>query len=182
MTVENPSPGAARPGLPSPLPGVPAAAAWLGLSGLIPFLGGAVALALLDGPAGRLAQDLVAGYGAVILSFMGGCRWGFVAAGVGAAGAETAGGDADSAAEGSDETRETWLRYALSVVPALYAWPVLVMADPARPALLGVGFLLLLAADVRLARRGGAPAWWPTLRWPLSLGAAGAMFAAAALA
>ncbi|MEO1776520.1 MAG: DUF3429 domain-containing protein [Pseudomonadota bacterium] len=141
-------------------PGVPAPAAWLGLSGLLPFAALAIASASLSGQIGDLAAAALAGYGAVILSFMGGCRWGFAAAGLG---------------EGSAEDAIAWWRYAVSVLPALYAWPVMLMIDPWRPALLALGFVALLAADIGLTRTGGAPAWWTALRWPLSLGAAGAL-------
>jgi hypothetical protein len=40
---------------------------------------------------------------------------------------------------------------------------------------LALGFASLLVADIRLTREGGAPAWWPTLRWPLTVGAAGSL-------
>ncbi|MEM9782260.1 MAG: DUF3429 domain-containing protein [Pseudomonadota bacterium] len=147
---------------PALMPGVPAAAGWLGLSGLIPFLALALLLIFDLGPGDRLA-GLLASYGAVILSFMGGCRWGFAAAGAGAPpGSETAA-----------------IRYAISVLPALWAWPVLALDDPWRLGLLALGFLGLLAADVALVRDGGAPEWWPAMRWPLTLGAAGALLAAA---
>ncbi|MGF1552205.1 MAG: DUF3429 domain-containing protein [Paracoccaceae bacterium] len=155
-----------------PMPGVPEAAAWLGLSGLIPFGLGAAGTLLLSGEPGALTRDLLAGYGAVILSFMGGCRWGFAAAGLGR---EALPGDARGA-------RREWLRYGVSVIPALFAWPVLWLDDPLRLGLLAVGFVVLLSADVTLAERGGAPAWWPVLRRPLSWGAAGCLGLAAVFA
>ncbi|MEL6766200.1 MAG: DUF3429 domain-containing protein [Pseudomonadota bacterium] len=146
------------------MPGVPAPAGWLGLSGLLPFFTGALAVAVLSDAPQLLAAQLLAGYGAVILSFMGGCRWGFAAAGMGAA-----------------HGNGPWFAYAASVVPSLYAWVVLVLPDPWRMALLALGFLGLLGADYALAARGGAPAWWPALRLPLSLGAAGSLLFAALL-
>ncbi|MEM6972866.1 MAG: DUF3429 domain-containing protein [Pseudomonadota bacterium] len=144
------------------MPGVPAAAGWLGLSGLLPFFGLSLMLIFEVGPGDRIA-GLLAEYGAVILSFMGGCRWGFAAAGHGASpGGATA----------------LW-RYGISVLPALWAWPVLAMPDPWRMGLLALGFLGLLAADVRLAEAEGAPTWWPAMRWPLTLGAAASLLFAA---
>ena len=138
---------------------VPPPAAWLGAAGLLPFA--ALALVLLVGHdvhAGPVREGL-AGYGAVILSFLGGCRWGFAAAGLG-------GGPG-------------WAGLGLSVIPALFAWPVLYLADPARLVLLAAGFAVQLLADILLTRRGGAPAWWPRLRWPLSAGAVAALLAGA---
>lgn len=131
--------------------GVPAAAAWLGGAGLLPFAGLAVLALVLDGPAGETVHGALVGYGAVILSFMGGCRWGFAAAGLGA---------------GPD-----WPGLALSVIPALFGWIVLTAGGALAPVLLSIGFAALLLADVALTVRGGAPAWWPRLRWPLTLGA-----------
>jgi hypothetical protein len=143
-------------------PDVPTPAAWLGGAGLIPFVGLALLAALGDETVSGLARDGVAAYGAVILSFMGGCRWGFAAAGLG---------------EGPD-----WASLALSVMPALLAWPALFATDPVRVLLLAAGFAALLAADVMLTRRGGAPRWWPRLRWPLTAGAVGSLLVAAAVA
>ncbi|MGF1500690.1 MAG: DUF3429 domain-containing protein [Paracoccaceae bacterium] len=132
---------------------VPPAALWLGGAGVLPFAG--LALLASFGPAGwqGAAVTWLEGYGVAILSFMGGCRWGFAAAGLG---------------RGPD-----WGPIAGSVVPALYAWAVAgALAPPWSLALLALGFVALLGADVALTRAGGAPAWWPRLRWPLTAGAA----------
>ena len=146
----------------SDLQNVPRPALWLGLAGLIPFVG----LALICWLPGNLEDDhiqwaapLLTGYGVVILSFMGGCRWGMAAAGLG---------------EGANVNA-----LAISVLPALYAWVVALLPDMQAQALLAIGLLGLLAADLRLTKTGGAPSWWPSLRWPLSLGAAGSLFAGA---
>lgn len=151
------------------MPSVPRPAAWLGVAGLLPFAALALAAVILGGAVGDLAAAALAGYGAAILSFMGGCRWGFVAAGIGA---EESGGS---------ESPMAWWRYGVSVVPALYATAVLLIPDPWRPALLAGGFIGLLVADLGLAVQKGAPDWWPALRWPLSLGAAGCLAIAALL-
>lgn len=139
---------------------VPPAAFWLGHAGLIPFAAGA--LAVLAVPGGGIALGPLAAYGATILAFMGGCRWGFAAAGLG-----------DGAG---------WAPLALSVLPALWGWAALMLPPVAGFALLAAGFAALLGLDILLANRGGAPAWWPRLRWPLSAGAIAAMLAGAAAA
>ncbi|MGM0586546.1 MAG: DUF3429 domain-containing protein [Pseudomonadota bacterium] len=138
------------------LSAVPPAARALGLAGLIPFL--ALAAAALFGPAEAVApaRALLAAYGAVILSFMGGCRWGFASAGLG---------------EGP-----RWWPLGVSVIPALLAFAALAV-DGARGApgalvVLALGLIALFGADVSLTRAAGAPAWWPGLRLPLTLGAA----------
>lgn len=137
---------------------VPRPAFWLGLAGLIPFAGLAMLLWLV--PAWRdWASPMLTGYGVVILSFMGGCRWGLAAAGMG-----------DGA---------SLKPLAISVVPALYAWLVALLPHADAQVLLAFGVLALLTADLMLARSGGAPAWWPALRWPLSLGASCSLFAGA---
>ena len=89
---------------------IPKSALWLGLAGLLPFLFGA-GLALSpepDLPPGQFASiypsdapAILAAYGTVILCFMSGVLWGF-------------------AAQGPKD--EAPLGYALSVIPALYAF------------------------------------------------------------
>lgn len=128
---------------------IPSPALWLGLSGLIPFV--ALAAASLAGPAPWDARALagLTGYGATILAFMGGCRWGFAAAGLGAG--------------------PRWTALALSVVPSLWAWVALALPHPWSLAMLAAGLAFLYLADVVLTAQGGAPGWWPALRRPLTL-------------
>lgn len=137
---------------------VPAAARWLGLGGLIPFVSGAAAVHMMHGMGEAQIMVWLVSYGAVILSFMGGCRWGFAAAGLG-------------------DGPKLWSLTA-SVVPALYAWIASLTWWPMAPALLAAGFVALFGADIALARRGGAPTWWPALRLPLTVGAAGSLLLA----
>lgn len=129
----------------------PRAARWIGIGGLIPFAAGAVAVLLTEDASRFAAREGLAAYGAIILAFLGGCRWGFAAAGMG-------GGP------------QLWPLTA-AAVPALFAWVVLPAPWPAAPVLLAVGFIALFGADVALTRRHGAPDWWPALRLPLTAGA-----------
>lgn len=151
---------------------VPSAAAWLGGAGLLPFAGLPVALLLADPDQDVRVAAALGDYGALILSFLGGCRWGFAAAGLGE------GPRAES--------------LALAVVWSLYAWITLLVGvgldgSPIRGlrvelTLLALGFVALLASDVALTRRSGAPAWWARLRWPLTIGAVAGLLAGAAAA
>ena len=137
---------------------VPTPAWQLGLAGLLPF--GALAVGVFLEIAG--AQAGLLNYGALILSFMGGCRWGFAAAGLG---------------QGA-----TFGLLGVSVLPALYAWCALLLPFGPAALALSVGFLALYMADRALTRSNGAPEWWTTLRTPLSAGACLALVVPAALA
>ncbi len=130
---------------------IPRAALLLGLTGLLPFLWGVVTLYV---PA---AQDftmatvgprfvgpfVILQYGTVILAFMSGVLWGFA-----------------TKAEGSVAASG----YAMSVVPALWAF-FFVGGGPVSAAIyLIVGFIGLLGLDWMFWRQGLAPPWWMHLR------------------
>lgn len=130
---------------------IPLSALILGLAGLIPFLWGAanVAYPPSGGWVGGWLPPMYRGtyvsltYGVVILSFMAGVLWGFATK---AKGAKAAAG------------------YALSVVPALWAF-FMVNGDPGNAAVnLAAGFAGLLMLDYFFALQGLAPGWWMRLR------------------
>lgn len=125
---------------------VPPAAQSLGFSGAAPF----VALALLSfagDEVGAWAVLALLGYGAVILSFLGGVHWGLAMA------------QADPGAQ----------RLGLSVVPSLIGWLGLLIGGAYGMGVLAAGFAAMLWLDLRATARGIAPAWYPRLRWPLTL-------------
>ena len=136
---------------------IPTAPLLLGLAGLLPFFWGVltmylptfqeVTLATL-GP--RFAGPYVQlSYGTVILAFMSGVLWGFA-----------------TKAEGSVAASG----YALSVLPALWAF-FLVGGGPVSAAtFLILGFIGLLGLDLMFARQGLAPGWWMQLRCLLTTG------------
>ncbi len=124
------------------LPGVPPPAALLGLAGLLPFAGAAL-LALQPGPAGDWAGFALLGYGAVILSFLGGIHWGLALA-------------RDAAPD--------WRALGIGVLPSLAGWAGLLAGGTAGLLLLASGFLAVLAVDLGLSRSGRAPAWFARLR------------------
>ena len=135
---------------PAPGDAVPPAALVLGYAGVLPFLGCALAMWLLP-PAGAAAADLaLRGYGAVILSFLGGAHWGLGMAGHGGGG-----------------TGPT--RLGAAVVPSLVGWVGLLLPAVAGLAWLALAFAGQYAADRAATRRGLAPGWYPRLRLPLTL-------------
>lgn len=130
---------------------IPRSALILGLAGVIPFLWGAanVLFPATVSWGGRWLSPMFMGtyvsltYGTVILSFMSGVLWGFATKATG---------------------REAALGYALSVIPALWAF-FMVNGDPGHAAVnLAAGFAGLLLLDASFARQGLAPAWWMRLR------------------
>ncbi len=127
---------------------VPRPALVLGLSGLAPFIAATLVLVAGAGEAESTWRLLLLGYGVAILSFMGGVQWGL----------------AMQRADARD-----WLRYGTSVVPALLGWIAFVLPPIAQFPLLAAAFVLLLAYDLNAARRGETPAWYPNLRWPLTV-------------
>lgn len=130
---------------------IPLAAIVLGLAGLIPFLWGAanVAYPPSGGWVGQWLSPMYRGtyvsltYGVVILSFMSGVLWGFA-----------------TKAKGTKAA----VGYALSVVPALWAF-FMVNGDPGNATVnLAAGFAGLLMLDYFFALQGLAPGWWMRLR------------------
>lgn len=139
---------------------VPAVVWLLGLSGLLPFVGLTLALAgVFAGPdhwdgflSPEAAGEAQLTYAAIILSFMGGAQWGLSMR-------------APSAAAYSAQ-----LGYAVSVLPALLAWFAILLSPPAVAMLImAAGFCALLAFDIMTVRSGVAPAWYPVLRFPLTI-------------
>jgi hypothetical protein len=134
---------------------IPAAALLLGLAGLIPFVWGAVTVhseAAFAFGAERFGPRFVGPfvqlqYGIIILSFMSGVLWGFATR---AAGAQAATG------------------YALSVIPALWAFFFVGGGPDNATIYLIAGFAGLLLLDWRFWRWGLAPEWWMQLRLGLT--------------
>ena len=141
---------------------VPLAAAWLGGLGAVPFVALAAAVALLDGPPRGLAVQALAGYGAVILSFLGGIHWGLAVAP--AVGANGSGLNA---------------RLAGSILPSLAGWTALLVPSTIGLFAMAAAFAGMLGFDLLATRAGEAPAWYPRLRIPLTLAVVGSLLLAA---
>jgi hypothetical protein len=128
---------------------------WLGLAGLIPFVSLSFALALgvtlpLFTDADTMRVALV-GYGVVILSFLGGVRWGV------ALGEEKA----EHGAGGRD--------FVIAVVPSLVAWFAWFQPAPADLWWLVAAHVLLGLLDYGLACRVIVDEWFGRMRLGLSV-------------
>ncbi|SLN29381.1 DUF3429 domain-containing protein [Pseudooctadecabacter jejudonensis] len=130
---------------------IPKSALILGLAGLVPFFWGAVTIyseAAAEATMGLVGPRFIGpyvglAYGTVILSFMSGVLWGFAT--------KTDGGQAATG-------------YALSVLPALWAF-FMVGGGPTSAGMnLIAGFLALLVLDYAFWTWGLAPRWWMALR------------------
>lgn len=127
------------------------ATAWfLAGFGAVPFAAMALAGAIAPGlSATYLGGDAAfLGYGAVILSFMGGIRWGAVLTG--------------SSGPGAAQT------LILSVAPPLAGWLALLIDRPWSLLLLLAGFVGQGAWDVASASNGQLPGWFGRLRLVIS--------------
>lgn len=152
-----PVPTAERPPIMKADASIPSVPLALGLAGLVPFFGLCVGLlAGIDLGYGADALALaLAAYGALILSFLGGVRWGIAVT-----------------MEEQDAARRG---YVIAVVPSLLAWAALALAPEARLWTLAGLHVALGLLDYGLVCREEAPEWFGRLRLILSAGAAVAL-------
>lgn len=139
----------------------------LGHAGLIPFVLLAVLLWLVNADLRDWVAMALAGYAALIASFMGGVHWGIAWLGARHAAAH---GEAPHHAQ---RNHLLW-----GVVPPLLAWPGLLMPPFAGLAWLGFVLVLCYLADRTLYVRAGLQSWL-TLRFRLSTVAALSCFVGA---
>lgn len=125
----------------------------LGFAGLLPVLAAVITVHGGHFFYGAALHKAVIVYGGLILSFIGGAYWGL-------------------AARSNDEDMAAWT-YGWSVVPSLAGWVAVTLPGPWDSLSLALCFLALLVLDWRLYKRGLTPAWWLSLRLPLSLSMAG---------
>ena len=155
-------------GRPRPLPQrgapVPAAAAWLGGTGALPFVFAAAAVWFAPDPVRAFAVSAIVVYAAVILSFLGGLAW-----------------SATAAATTTTAWTPAHARLLVaSVVPALAGWAGALLPPGYGLALMALCFVAVLALDRRLSALGMVPPWWLKLRVRLSLTVAALLLVAAA--
>lgn len=161
-----PSPAPRSPGSPRAAPVGPVGAAsaeppkfarWLGYAGLVPFVGGALLIWLVDPEALPFVAQALSTYAALVASFLGGIHWGLALR----------------------EPAPSTLQLAWGAVPSGPAWIGAMM--PASSGLVVGGLVLLLAwlVDRKIYPAHGA-ARWLTLRFRLSAGASLCCFIGAA--
>lgn len=139
---------------------------WLtSYAGLVPFAGTAFIIWFIwPGAAAQDALSALHAYGAIVLTFLGGARFGFAVRRYG-----LPEGEADLAALRTG--------IALAVLPAAAAWAALLMDAVPALTLLLAAFALHGASDWQAARTGDAPPWYAALRFPLTLLAMAALAA-----
>ena len=125
---------------------IPKPALILGFMGLLPFVSMACIAVIQSPEVDRRVINTLLVYGALILSFLGGVRWGIAI----------------------NDTSSLPLLGPLfvSVIPSLVAWVACLVTEETGLFILTVGFCLMLHADHKLP---GAPDWYLRLRIPLSL-------------
>ena len=128
----------------------PVLVAWLGYGGLVPFVGLAC-LGLVAPDDGLRWQSALLAYAAVILSFVGALHWAFAMV-------------LPQMSAGQRHGRYLW-----SVVPALVAWPCVLLPPGIATPLLIAGFAAQYGQDRIVVRHGGLPAWYLPLRLQLSV-------------
>ncbi|XP_062853164.1 transmembrane protein 69 [Trichomycterus rosablanca] len=126
----------------------PKPALYLGLSGLIPFVSAPLLMAITETYLPEVAYAQVV-YGASIVSFLGGARWGF------------------ALPEGSP-AKPDWLNLANSVVPSLIAWLALLFSHNITQSSMLVIMGLGISLHYDLALLPTYPSWFKALRTVLT--------------
>lgn len=122
----------------------PTPALYLGFAGLMPFVCPTLFMAMTESYIPEIAYAQLA-YGASILSFLGGARWGF-------------------ALPESSPAKPDWINLANSVVPPLLAWVAMLMADSIVPAATMVIMGLGISLHYDLSLLPTYPSWFKALR------------------
>jgi hypothetical protein len=130
---------------------IPTAALGLGVAGLVPFLAGAVSSWFGLPFAVQTGWMIGIYYGAVILSFLGGVRWGL--------------------AIGPYQARRQDGEFVLGVGGSLAGFAAVFLQPIAALTLLLAGFLMQALWDVTSVESGRLPSWYGKLRMMLTAGA-----------
>ncbi len=125
---------------------IPLAAAWLGGFGLLPFALGAVMANI--GVTADFGFWFITGYGAIILSFLGGIQWGV----------------------GLHAREARTVAFVISILISLVGWAATFFAPPLSLIVLAGGFVAALVFDAIAVMMFGLPGWFLKLRVLLSMG------------
>ncbi len=134
--------------------------AWrVGAAGLVPFVALAAIAWFADPERARTAVAWQVQYAAIILAFVGALHWGIVL---------------------TERLLSPWrtvISLVWSVIPALYAWVVVMMPAQRALSLLVAGLVLAFLADAALYRDYSVPRWFIGLRFVLTAVACVALLA-----
>lgn len=139
----------------------PKPALYLGFSGLIPFMSAPLLMAATQSFYPELAYAQMV-YGAAIVSFLGGARWGF-------------------AIPAGSPAQPDWMNLGNSVILSLLAWMALFCKDNIMDGALVVMMGLGLSLHYDLTLLPGYPAWFKAMRTVLTLVATFSLVATLAL-
>jgi hypothetical protein len=128
---------------------LPVLAIILGIAGIIPFVLCGLGAVATNAVTSQLAAFVLIGYGAVILSFLGGVHWGFTLA--------------------TEHDPAERPRLLLGVLPALAGWGALAASLYSLQPVLGLSllitaFILAIVAEWHGHRRGWVPAGYIGMR------------------
>lgn len=134
---------------------IPTPAYIFGMAGLLPFFAGSVLCWIAPSSVANSVWQpgyfFLLSYGAAILSFLGGVRWGV--------------------AMQYETLISSWSVVALTMLPSLLGWSALLVHSKFGILILVFGFLLQFAIDFRSTKQRITPEWYLTLRTILSIGA-----------
>ncbi|MBX2881999.1 MAG: DUF3429 domain-containing protein [Granulosicoccus sp.] len=116
----------------------------LGLAGLIPFILCLAGLIVGEGVLVAWAKIAIVGYGAIILSFLGGIQWGLLLK--------------------EKSRKKQWSILLAGTLPALIGWCALLVNTLLGLAVLMIGFGLQYYLDLATVDSGIAPKWYTRLR------------------
>jgi len=139
---------------------IPPAISLLTVLGFIPFMALAIA-AIILGPEHRpFALFAQHGYGAVILSFLGGVYWGW-----------------EICTTYLNSRPISVVRLGIGVLPPIIGWISLLLPAVYTAAALSLSFGLCLGYDLWRTDRHLAPRWYPALRIPVTVAVVTALLA-----
>ena len=128
---------------------IPGVVTLISILGILPLMAGVFALfklPFIHSELNTFLHNLALVYAGLILSFIGGCLFGF-----------------ECVSKSGANIKRTWL----AILPTLLALCALIVTNFSA-SILAVGFLLVYEFDRKSRSAGVAPDWWLSLRFPLT--------------